>query len=90
MGVEHHYRNKFFWWSYGFRPGSESNLVVRGRRLDRDSPPANISRTTNAHSPSLGGWTMLVGVEFPSAGCWELTGEYLGQTLSFVVNVPSE
>jgi hypothetical protein len=69
-------------------PASE-NLVVRGRRLDRDAPPADISRTTNAHSPSLGGWTMLVAVEFPSPGCWEITGEYLGQKLSFVVSVPS-
>ena len=90
MGAAHNYRNKLFWWSYGFRPGSESSLVVRGRRLDRESPPADISRATNAHSPSLGGWAMLVGVEFPSSGCWEITGEYLGQTLSFVVNVPSE
>jgi len=89
MGPEHRYRDKLFWWSHGFRPGSESNLVVRGRRLDRESPPADISRATNAHSPSLGGWTMLVAVEFPSAGCWEITGEYLGQKLSFVVSVPS-
>jgi hypothetical protein len=89
MGPEHRYRNKLFWWSYGFRPGSESNLVVRGRRLDDKSPPADISRATNAHSPSLGGWTMLVAVEFPSSGCWEITGEYLGQKLSFVVSVPS-
>jgi hypothetical protein len=89
MGAEHRYRDKLFWWSHGYRPGSESNMVVRGRRLDRDAPPADISRTTNAHSPSLGGWTMLVAVEFPSPGCWEITGEYLGQKLSFVVSVPS-
>jgi hypothetical protein len=28
---------------------------------------------------------MLMLVEFPSAGCWELTGEFRGQQLSFVV-----
>jgi hypothetical protein len=33
---------------------------------------------------------MLVLVEFPSAGCWELTGRYLGQELTFVVEVPDE
>jgi hypothetical protein len=87
MGAQHRYRDKLFWWSYGFRPGSESYLSVRGQGLDDDSPPASISRATNAHSLSLGGWTMLVAVEFPSAGCWEITGEYLGQELSFVVNV---
>lgn len=87
MGGERRYRNKLFWWSHGYRPGGESNMMVRGRRLDGDSPPADISPTTNAHSPSLGGWAMLVAVEFPSAGCWEITGEYLGQKLSFVVSV---
>ena len=30
-------------------------------------------------------WTILTGVDFSSAGCWRNTGEYLGQTLSFVV-----
>ena len=29
-------------------------------------------------------------VMFPSAGCWEITGRYLGQELRFVVEVPSE
>ena len=31
------------------------------------------------------GWTMLTGIDFPSPGCWEITGEYLGQILTFVV-----
>ena len=90
MGPKHNYRDKLFWWSYGFSPGPESNLVVKGRRLDGESPAADISRTTNAHSSSLGGWTMLVAVEFPTAGCWEITGEYLGQKLAFIVAVRSE
>ena len=90
MGPEHRYRDKLFWWSYGFKPGYESHLTVTGRRLDSDSPPADVSRASNAEAPSLGGWAMLVAVEFPSAGCWEITGQYLGQKLSFVVEVPTE
>ena len=82
-----HYRGKLFWWSYGFEPGMESQLKVWGRRLDGAAPPAEVSRPSNAHAPSLGGWTMLVAVEFPSAGCWEISGEYQGQRLSFIVNV---
>jgi hypothetical protein len=89
LGPERHYRNKLFWWSAGFRPGLEHNLTVTGRRLDADAPPATVSRSTNAHSPSLGGWTLLVGVEFPSAGCWQILGEYLGQKLAFTVEVPA-
>ena len=34
---------------------------------------------------SLGKWRMLVGVDFPDPGCWQITGEYLGQKLTFVV-----
>ncbi len=79
--------DKLFWWSQGFTPGLESNLKVTGKRLDAASPPANISDATNAKAESLGGWAMLVGVEFPSAGCWQITGSYLGQELSFVVEV---
>lgn len=31
------------------------------------------------------GWRMLVGIDFPDPGCWRVTGEYLGQKLTFVV-----
>lgn len=41
--------------------------------------------TGNAGAHSLGGWTMLAGIDFPSAGCWRLTLNYLGQSLWFVV-----
>lgn len=30
-------------------------------------------------------WRMLTGVDFPEAGCWEVSATYLGQTLTFVV-----
>jgi hypothetical protein len=90
MGPKYSYRDKLFWWSFGFKPGSESNLKVTAKRLDGSSPPADISAATNAGGPSLGGWTMLVMVEFPSAGCWEITGEYLGQVLDFVVEVQGD
>jgi hypothetical protein len=30
-------------------------------------------------------WLMLVAVEMPDPGCWQITGEYLGQKLTFVV-----
>ena len=87
MGPQHNYRDKLFWWSLGFKPGSESHLEVSAKKLDGTGATADISPPTNAHAPDLGGWTMLVAVEFPSPGCWEITGRYLGQTLSFVVDV---
>jgi hypothetical protein len=30
-------------------------------------------------------WTILTGIDFPSAGCWEITGEYFDQSLTFIV-----
>ena len=31
------------------------------------------------------GWFMLTGADLPEPGCWEISAEYLGQTLTFVV-----
>jgi hypothetical protein len=89
MGPEHHYRNKLFWWRKGFDGGTEPQpaLSVTGRRLDGDAPPASISPAINARHADFGGWAMLTGVEFPTSGCWELTGEYRGAKSRFVVLV---
>lgn len=90
MGPQLNYRDKLYWWSYGFRPGSEVHLHITGRRVDGNAPPASISRASSAYAPDLGGWAMLVAVEFPNAGCWEISGEYLGQRLTFVVEVADD
>jgi hypothetical protein len=90
LGSRYRFRDKLFLWSSGFKPGLESNLKVSARRLDGTGAEGVISPPTNAHAPDLGGWTMLVMVEFPSPGCWEITGEYLGQTLSFVVEARAD
>jgi hypothetical protein len=87
MGPDHAFRDKLAWLTHDFKPGQESNLTVVGRRLDRDDRPAVVSRPTNAGSFSDDEWVMLVSVEFPSAGCWQVTGRYLGQELAFVVEV---
>ena len=76
---------KLFWWSAGFKPGMESNLSVTLKELSGAPANAVVSRATNAHAESLGGWTMLTGIDFPDPGCWEITGRYLGQELKFVV-----
>jgi hypothetical protein len=90
MGPERNYRDKLFLWSYGFKPGQESQLSVSGRKVADSRAVANISNATNAHASDLGGWTMLVAVEFPEPGCWELTATYLGQTLKFIVEVVAD
>jgi hypothetical protein len=90
LGPTHNFRDKLFLWSKGFEARSEKNLKVTGVRLDADSPPAVISKPTNAYADSLGGWTMLVLVELPTAGCWQITAEYMGEKLTFVVQADPE
>lgn len=89
MGQSHNYRNKLVWWRQGYSGANEPRpeLVVTGRRLDGEAPPAMASRATGAHHMDFGGWAMLVTVEFPASGCWEVTGQYKGQTARFVVDV---
>ena len=88
---------KLFWRSAGFRPGMEHNLHVEIKSLHDGPNDAVVTGVTNANSPRddieaarfddewQDGWVMLTGIDFPSAGCWQITGEYLGQSLTFVV-----
>lgn len=76
---------KLFVWSLGYEPGDEIHLAVRVDNLHEGPNDVVVKDNTNAWAESLGGWTMLAGLDFPSAGCWEITLSYLGQTLSFVV-----
>ena len=80
--------DKVFWWQMGYngRFEQQPELTVTARRLDGDAQPLLINRrATNAHHKDFGGWTMLTGVALPTAGCWEVTGQYGGATLTFVV-----
>ena len=75
---------KIFWWSADWSPGVEPQpaISVIGRRLD-GSGSFKFGPGTNAAADF--GSAMLVGIEIPTPGCWELTGHYRGATLSFVV-----
>ena len=76
---------KLFWYTTGFEPGMEQNFAGRIERIDEGPNDAVLSGPTNAGGESLGAWTILTGIDFPSAGCWKITGQYLGQSLTFVV-----
>lgn len=80
------YAQKVFWWRQGYDVQAEPqpDLKVTGRRLDAPAPPLVASRATNAYADDIGS-AMLVGVQVPSAGCWEITGQYRDAKLSFVV-----
>jgi hypothetical protein len=84
------YGQKTFWWSVRWSIEEERmpSISVSGRRLDgpgsfQVGPPG-----TNAFADF--GVAMLVGIDIPSAGCWELTGRYRDAELSYVVWVAPE
>jgi hypothetical protein len=83
------YRQKVFWWREGYDINTEPEpkLVVTGRLLDgNESSSFAFSDATNAYNPDIGS-AMLTGIDIPNYGCWEITGHYKGQSLSFVVSV---
>ena len=79
------YTQKVFWWNQGYNVDAEPTpkLTVTGRRLDAAASPLVSSGATNASADF--GEAMLVGVDIPTLGCWQITGHYRGNELSFVV-----
>ncbi len=80
------YAQKIFWWSslFSLKDELEPELVVFGERLDAKAPLLKVSRATNAFARDIGD-AMLVGVDFPTLGCWKITGQYKKTGLDFVV-----
>lgn len=85
---EHGYGQKLPWWRVGYDWQEEPlpALVVSGRRLDGESPEFTVTDATNGYHPDFESF-MMTGFEFPSEGCWEITGRYEDSELSFVVLV---
>lgn len=59
------------------------DLSVKGKRLD--GPSSAILATPAFRSPRDPTAAMMTRVFIPLPGCWEITGEYKGNTLTFVV-----
>ena len=80
------YTQKIVWWSdlYSLKDEPDPALVVLGRRLDSDAPPLKFDGATNASASDIGD-AMMTGVDFPTLGCWEITGQYKKSGLTFVV-----
>ena len=82
------YRQKVFWWYPGFdQREARPDLKVFGRRLDGPESFVHPRPATGACHADFGGCTILTGIDLPSTGCWELTGTYRGQSVTFVVLV---
>src|SRR5207247_11186717 len=79
--------HSFYFSSFFFFFNDTATTEIYTLSLHDALPISNVSRATNAYHKDFGGWAMLVGVEFPASGCWEVTGRYKGQTATFVVQV---
>ena len=80
------FRQKLVFWRQGFDPhaATEAKLTVIGRRTDSLAPAL---QTDGPGTPS---WTardqfFMTGINFPTTGCWEITGRYEDINLTFVV-----
>lgn len=79
--------DKTFWWSDDYSVATEP-LTITGRRLDSSG-----SFEAKAGGPGPGGFRedigsfILVGVEIPAGGCWELTARYRDVELTYVIAV---
>ena len=93
---------KIFWYRVGYdwRAEPQPRLTITGRRLDGPAPPLMVmtwprrnaapAQASNAIMDDSGKGAMLTGVYVPVPGCWEITGDYEGDKLSFVVWVVPE
>ena len=80
------FRQKLFWWRQGYDWHTEPKpkLTVTGRRLDSLAPPLSADEANP-------GWQrkeqpfIVVGINIPTLGCWQIRGHYGDAEVSFVV-----
>jgi hypothetical protein len=93
-GHEQDLTAKIFWFRFGYSWRTEPipKLKVTGRRLDGPAPSLMLPQgpATHAIMDDSGRGAMLTGVYVPTPGCWEISGDYEGDKLSFVVWVEPE
>jgi hypothetical protein len=76
---------KLFWFIDDlemWRAGSFRSTI---KRLDAGENDAVVSEPTTAGIPDLDTLTVLTGIHFPSEGCWQITADFEGHSLTFVV-----
>jgi hypothetical protein len=80
------FRQKLFFWRQGYDPHAETQekLIISGKRIDALAQPLQTD------GPGTGSWTandqfLVAGINFPTIGCWKITGRYGNDELTFVV-----
>jgi hypothetical protein len=81
---------KTWWFSQHFlKPSAESSprIAVTGRMLDHGGGAAVTLADGGTNASADFGLGILVGIQVPLEGCWELTATYKGNSLSYIVDV---
>jgi hypothetical protein len=78
--------DKFFWWSENYGYGEWTpEIALTAVRTDGTGPTVEAgSPGTNGQHPDIGDF-MLVGMEIPEPGCWKVTADYKGASLSYTM-----
>jgi hypothetical protein len=78
---------KTWWWSRNFEMERERSpaITVTGMRLDASGSFSAGNPGTHAYADF--GTAMLVGVDIPATGCWDIRAKYEGAELAYVVLV---
>lgn len=81
------FRQKMFWFAQGYdwRKEPQPKLVITGRRVDGPSGPLLSDRANNGWTVDKNHAFMVVGINFPKLGCWEIKGRYRDAEVKFVV-----
>jgi hypothetical protein len=84
--------DKTLWWSENFSTAEgedftgKSDITVTAAHLDGSAPTVVVEGGVPSFSRGIGNF-MLVGLELPESGCWEITASYQGAELTFVLRV---
>ena len=75
------------WWSEGYdgKAKPQPSLSISGRRLDGPALPMRTDDNANGGYIAGQPWFIMTGMNFPTTGCWEITGRYQAAEVKFVV-----
>jgi hypothetical protein len=80
--------DKLFYWSRHFMTASDDflqpELTVTAERVDGETPTVTAPQANNGGRADTGTF-MVTGIVLPTPGCWEITAEYRGASLSYVI-----
>lgn len=90
MGVEHAYRNKFWWWYKGAETESSSKpslkIVARNIRTGQEFS-VNEPSSASTGSDNYQWYSLVTILEFPANGCWQIVGAQEHRKLTIVLKV---